>query len=79
LTWANLKAAIASFYNSTTASMTNKTLVSPTISDPMFQVGGANVSYVQGASAGMILWKGTKAQYDAITTKDPNTIYAVTA
>jgi hypothetical protein len=31
-----------------------------------------------GTAAGLTLWTGTKAQYDAIATKDANTIYVVT-
>jgi hypothetical protein len=35
--------------------------------------------YVRNASGqSLILWKGTQAEYDAIVTKDPNTVYFVT-
>jgi hypothetical protein len=35
--------------------------------------------YVRNASGqSLILWKGTQAEYDAITIKDPNTVYFVT-
>ncbi len=35
--------------------------------------------YVRNASGqSLILWKGTQTEYDAITTKDPNTVYFVT-
>lgn len=35
LTWANLKAAIKSYYDSATSTMTNKTLTSPTLTAPV--------------------------------------------
>ena len=35
LSWANLKAAFAAYYNTATVSMSNKTLTSPTITQPM--------------------------------------------
>jgi hypothetical protein len=35
--------------------------------------------YVRNASGqSLILWKGTQTEYDAIATKDPNTVYFVT-
>lgn len=34
---------------------------------------------VNGSKAGLTLWVGTQAQYDAITTKDSNTLYNITA
>ena len=36
--------------------------------------------YVQNAvGQDLVLWKGTQTDYDAITTKDPNTVYIITA
>ena len=35
LTWANLKVAVATYYNSLTATLTNKTLTSPTLTSPV--------------------------------------------
>lgn len=41
----------------------------------------ASATSVQGSAAGtptpLTLWAGTQAEYDAIGTKDPNTVYAV--
>jgi hypothetical protein len=34
---------------------------------------------VNGTATALTLWTGTKAQYDAIVTKDASTVYAVTA
>ncbi|AWY03826.1 hypothetical protein SEA_NEDARYA_7 [Gordonia phage Nedarya] len=39
------------------------------------KVSGSN----NGTPAALTLWKGTQAQYDAIATKDANTVYVVTA
>jgi hypothetical protein len=41
---------------------------------------GAGVTNpVAGSVAGLKIWTGTQAQYDAIATKDPKTIFHVTA
>jgi hypothetical protein len=54
--------------------LTNKTLTNPTITGSTLVSGSKS-----GVATALTLWTGTKAQYDAITTKNPNTIYAVTA
>jgi hypothetical protein len=42
--------------------------------------GGSSVTNpVAGSQAGLILWVGTQAAYDAIATKDSKTIYNITA
>ena len=43
LTWANLKVAVATYYNSLTATLTNKTLTSPVISGNILDTNGAIV------------------------------------
>lgn len=40
-------------------------------------VSGIATSKVTGLNGVTGLWKGTKAQYDAIATKDPNVYYVV--
>ncbi len=39
--------------------------------------GGGVANPVAGSRAGLTLWTGTQAEYDAIATKDNNTVYAV--
>lgn len=59
LTWANLKAAIASYYNGLAATMTNKTLTSPTIT-------GATI----GVASGVAFPATQSASGDANTLDD---------
>lgn len=41
--------------------------------------GGGVTNPVEGSVAGLVMWVGTQAQYDAIATKDAKTIYSITA
>lgn len=48
-----------------------------TSGDVATQISTATADMVESTSISTI-WKGTQAQYDAITTKDPNTFYIIT-
>jgi hypothetical protein len=46
---------------------------------PLLPTNATTKSYVDTAVAAMWKrWTGTKAQYDALPTKDPNTLYGIT-
>lgn len=67
LTWANLKSAIATYYNSLTATLTNKTLTSPTVNTPELTL--ANTTPTTDGSIGfdrtnedLVIGDGTNGQ-----------------
>jgi hypothetical protein len=47
--------------------------------DGTISASGGVTNPVAGSQAGIVLWVGTQAQYDAIATKDSRTIYNITA
>ncbi|EKF23015.1 hypothetical protein C731_3020 [Mycolicibacterium hassiacum DSM 44199] len=68
--------------NSATATLTNKTMSGANNTFTDIPVSALGVGRVDGSRNGVAtslsIWVGTAAQYAAIPTKDPNTIYAVT-
>ena len=42
------------------------------------RTGGGVTNPVAGSQAGLTMWLGTQAQYDAIATKDAKTVYNIT-
>jgi hypothetical protein len=50
-TWANLKSAVAAYYNTLTATLTNKTLTSPTLTSPNIDGGAGSANIATTSSA----------------------------
>jgi hypothetical protein len=73
-TFLGFKAAIAAWYNAYTATLTNKTIDCSL--NTVTNIPGVT-NQVSGSEAGMVVWKGTQAQYDAITSKSDLTIYFI--
>ena len=63
--------------NNTTPSTQEWKKVSMAEFTPAYENAGQNPS-VSGSIAMYSFWFGTQTQYDAITTKDPNTFYFIT-
>jgi hypothetical protein len=55
LSWANLKAAIAAYYNTLTATLTNKTLTNPRI-NAIYDTNGAPFAVLTGATSAVNYW-----------------------
>ena len=57
----------------------NKTVLDGITSTKVSNWDGAatNASNAVTALGGLTLWKGTQAQYDALATKDNNTLYVI--
>lgn len=82
LTWANFKTALKAYLDSFYATITNLNLKAPLAAPAL--TGNATLdgrriisNNVSTGTAVYQVWSGTQAQYDAIESKDSNTIYFI--